>query len=165
MKNKLKMKNRIIIVLCITIIMMGIGFCIVSMNLNEYTSKKQFDVSIRTVIPGTITKGGIKEPISSYKLENNNKTVDFYYELENMNDSVTYTVIIKNKGTIDAKIDNIIFSNNSNSNDIEIKNNNLKNEILRSGEEEELNIEVSINKNQKNSFNILVSILSSSINE
>lgn len=164
MKKKLRTKNIIITVLCITIILMGIGFCFVSMSLKEYTSKKCFDVSIRNVIKGTTTKGGTIEPKSYYKLLDNNKTVRFSFNLTNKNDSTNYKIVIKNKGNIDAKIDNIIFSNNDKNSNIEIKNNNLKGEILKPGDEEELNIEISAKQKLKNEeFNLGISVLSSSV--
>lgn len=164
MRAKLKTKNIIIIILCITIILMGIGFSIMSVDLNKYTKNKQFDVSIRNVVKGTTT-GNKTNPISAYKLLDNNKTVKFTFSLSDITDSINYKVTIKNNGNIDAKIDNIVFSNNYNQDLVEVKNNNLKGKVLKKGEEDNLNIEIVSKKVQIQApYSFTVSILSSSVN-
>ena len=165
MRAKLKTKNIIIIILCITIILMGIGFSIMSVDLNKYTKNKQFDVSIRNVVKGTTT-GNKTNPISAYKLLDNNKTVKFTFSLSDITDSINYKVTIKNNGNIDAKIDNIVFSNNYNQDLVEVKNNNLKGKVLKKGEEDNLNIEIVSKKAQTQTpYSFTVSILSSSVNQ
>ena len=70
MKNILNIKNSIILVLCITIISMGIGFIVLSIELKS----KQKEVNIFDIIYTDVEiissiKGGKKEPIGKINIK------------------------------------------------------------------------------------------------
>lgn len=111
--NKVKFRNYIIVILCSTIIFLSIGFCVLSTKFNEYKSiEPQYDVSIDKVTVEKVINGGDIKPVGTYKILNNDKTIDFLFNLYFPNDQLVYNVIIKNKGNISAKIDKVIESNN-----------------------------------------------------
>lgn len=109
MKKTVNIRNLIIIMLCITIICMGIGFAYLSVVLETKNKEEHIlDVSITKITEGTPIKGGMASPIGNKKLKNSNKTVDFNFTLFTPRDELTYTITIKNTGTLDAKIEDIV---------------------------------------------------------
>lgn len=144
--KKMMVKNLIIVALCLTIIFLSIGFGVISMKLDESKDKvSKYDVSVDRVVLGTITKGGNIEPSSTYEIINGDKTVKFMFQLYNPNDGISYSVFIKNKGDISAKIDKVIESLNYNKDElfpIEIGYDNIDGEILEPNSEVELIITI-----------------------
>ncbi len=167
MKKKLRTKNLIITILSITIVFLVIGFIYLSITINNI-SKANYDVSITKVEEGTKIKGGKTSPTATYNIENNNKTIDFNFKLNSVNDSLTYKVTIKNNGNLDAKIDNIVENIDSVALSlVSIKHNDIKEEILKPGEKLTLTITVtttSVIMPLPKNISYQISILTSSTN-
>lgn len=109
MKKNINIRNLIIVVLCITIICMGIGFAYLSVVLeNKDKEKHVLDVSITNIKEETPIKGGMASPKGSKELKNDKKTIDFNFTLFTPQDELAYTITVKNTGTLDAKIEDII---------------------------------------------------------
>lgn len=109
MKKTVNIRNLIIIMLCITIIFMGIGFAYLSVVLeNKKNEKPIFDVSITRVAEETPIKGGLLAPVGIREVKNDKKTVDFDFIMYTPQDELAYTITVKNTGTLPAKIEDII---------------------------------------------------------
>ena len=105
MKKLVKNKNTIIAILCLTIIVLSIGFTLIALKLKERESKnKIYDVSIVRIQEGTAIKGGEILPTGTSKIENNGKTADFEFKLNNPKDTLTYIITVTNNGNIPAKL-------------------------------------------------------------
>lgn len=144
MKKLVKNKNMIIVILCITIVLLSIGFALIAIRLKEREQKdKIYDVSIVKVQEGTAIKGGEILPTGKYTIDDNGKSAHFTFNLNNPNDSLNYTVTIKNNGNLKAQIDGIAESpdylnDNNQKNSIlpvTITHNDITNQELNPGEE------------------------------
>lgn len=166
--KKMMVKNLIIVALCLTIIFLSIGFSIISMKLDEKNDKiSKYDVSIEKVVLGPVIGGGRVIPSSTYEVFNGNKTVRFMFQLYSPKDSISYSVFIKNKGDITAKIDKVVESLNYNKEDlypIEIVYDDISGEVLEPGDEIKivLNIKYGNGLSKYNKIPYEFSVLSSS---
>ncbi len=105
MKKDGKIKNTIIVILCITIISMAIGFMVLSMRLERYKSEEEvFDVRFTTVKLLSSIKGGEKDPIGNFDIDKTGKILDMDFQLFKEHDEIDYEVTIKNDGTVPASI-------------------------------------------------------------
>ena len=101
MKKLVKNKNLIILILCFTIILLCIGFSLISIRLKEQDAEgKIYDVEIVNIQEGTAIKGGTVLPTGTYKIEDNGKTANFTFNLTSPKDTLTYIITIKNNGKI-----------------------------------------------------------------
>lgn len=111
MKKNINIRNLIIVMLCITIILMGVGFAFLASKLDSEKNKvNNFDVSITKVEAQTAIKGGLIDPTATKELIDSGKTVKFNFTLNNPKDELAYEITIKNTGDIPAKIIKIISS-------------------------------------------------------
>lgn len=111
MKKKEKVKNTIIVFLCITIICMGIGFMVLSMKLEGYkTEEETFDVRFTSVKMLSSLKGGEKDPVGKIEIEDTGKIIDMKFHLFQEHDEVDYEVTIKNEGSVGAMIEHLFAS-------------------------------------------------------
>lgn len=149
MKETINMRNWIIVILCITIVCMSVGFAFLSMQIEENNSKQNtHDVSVLSVTPRTPVQGGTKIPTGETNITNSSQTINFKFNLFAPTDEVSYRITIKNKGTIPAEIISLIeypdyFNDTAAAEKIfpvEIKHNNIIGKILAPGEETELNV-------------------------
>ena len=173
MKKIIRNKNIIILLLCITIIVLSIGFALISMRLSErIKNDKIYEVEIVNIQEGTAIKGGTILPTAVSDITNNGKTASFTFSLSAPDDTLTYIITIKNNGNLKAKIDGLSetpdYINNDNAaNDIYpiiLNHNDIKNQELNPGEEIKLTITVqfansgvSINKTVPYEVSILTS--------
>ena len=105
MKKRANIKNTIIVVLCITIIAMGIGFMVLSMRLESYRSEEEvFDVRFTAVRMMSSIKGGESAPVGKLEIEDTGKILDMDFRMYKEHDEVDYEVTIKNDGTVAASI-------------------------------------------------------------
>ena len=134
MRNVVTTRNWIIVTLCITIVFMAIGFAILSMQLDEKgNSKAVHDTSFVTINPRTPVQGGTKVPSSTASITNSGQTINFEFQLYAPSDEISYRITIKNQGTIDAEIINLVeypdYLNNAASAQsiypVEVKHNNI----------------------------------------
>ncbi|MCI6899098.1 MAG: hypothetical protein UE699_01420 [Bacilli bacterium] len=156
MRNVVTTRNWIIVTLCITIVFMAIGFAILSMQLDEKgNSKAVHDTSFVTINPRTPVQGGTKVPSSTASITNSGQTINFEFQLYAPSDEISYRITIKNQGTIDAEIINLVeypdYLNNAASAQsiypVEVKHNNIIGKVLSPGEETELNVAATFNYN------------------
>lgn len=111
MKKLLVIKNNIIVILCLTILVLSIGFVLVSVKMERLNNTDDiFDVRFTKVRQITSIKGGIVEPESKLKISKNGKILNFSYNMNTEHDEIDYEVIVTNNGTIPAVIDEIIMS-------------------------------------------------------
>ncbi len=109
MKKTANIRNIIIVMLCITIIFMGIGFAYLSVILEEKTTEKHIlDVSIVRIEEETPIKGGLVAPIGVRELKNDKKTLNFNFIMYTPQDELAYKIIVRNTGTLPAKIEDVI---------------------------------------------------------
>lgn len=107
--RKISIRNLIIVLLCITVICMAIGFAVMSIRMESYKEKKEsFDVVFTKVKEDTSVKGGKMIPTCKNSLEDKNHSVNMNFTLYEPLDELAYTLVIKNVGTLDAVIVDII---------------------------------------------------------
>lgn len=152
MKKTVNIRNLIIIMLCITIICMGVGFAYLSVVLENKTKEKStLEVTFTKVTAETPIKGGIISPSGEKKLLNSNKTLDFNFTLYTPRDELAYTITVKNTGTLTAKIEDVITYPNYIGDEeekalihpIALTHNDLSNKIIEPDEELQIKLVVS----------------------
>ena len=172
MKNILNIKNSIILVLCITIISMGIGFIVLSIELKS----KQKEVNIFDIIYTDVEiissiKGGKKEPIGKINILSNGKVLDMSFSLNNPNDELVYLVTIKNAGNISGEVIDLIESPEYSTKyltsikPVKITYTDVIGKILEPDEETQMKIKVTYDKIEvpkKISFNEKLAIIAES---
>ena len=105
MKKMINIRNNIIIVLCITIVLMAIGFIAISVKLKAYKDKEEsFNVVSSDISKKSTIKGSTKSPVGEVSIESSGKVLNMNFSLFAAHDELTYTATIKNKGTLPARI-------------------------------------------------------------
>lgn len=149
MKNLVKTRNWIIIILCLTIVCLGIGFAILSMELSsKKDNEPQFSIEFVRAETRTPVQGGQKAPIVTSSITNSNQTINMEFNLYAPRDEIGYKITIRNTGNISAEIINLVekpdyITDASIANTIfpvTISHNNIVGKVLEPGEEVELNI-------------------------
>lgn len=107
-------KTSLILILLAVVVVMAVGYAAFAQQLNitgtaEITST--WDVHIEEIsVASELNQGkNISATVASDKL-----SVNFQAELVIPSSSVTYNVTVKNSGTIDAKLDSLLFDNSQN---------------------------------------------------
>ena len=149
LKKLINIRNLIIIILCLTIISLGIGFAFLSIELQERSDENLiFDVSITKVEQNTSINGGITSPSTQHFISQNEKTITTHLKMYAPYDEISYTLTIENKGTITAEIVDLIETpdylkdNNAKSSiaPIEISHLDIIGKVLEPGETTELKV-------------------------
>ena len=74
MKKMINIRNNIIIVLCITIVLMAIGFIAISVKLKAYKDKEEsFNVVFSDISKKSTIKGSTKSPVGEVSIESSGK--------------------------------------------------------------------------------------------
>lgn len=172
MKNIINIKNSIIFVLCITVICMGIGFIIISMELrNKQKERNVFDIIYTNVEIISSIKGGKSNPEGKINIESNGKILDMTFNLTTPNDELVYLVKIKNIGNISGEVIDLVespgYSNKyaASIRPVKITYTDVKGKILDPDEETQMKIKVIYEKNdipKKISFNEKLAIITES---
>ncbi len=111
MKKMISVRNGVIIALCITIICMGIGFIVLSVELDKQKKEvNSFDVSFMSYSKVSSTKGGKIDPKGKLEIVNDGKELDMNFTLNAAHDELSYDVVIRNNGTISAEIVDLMAS-------------------------------------------------------
>ena len=111
MKKILDTKNNIIIVLCVTTILMTIGFIIIAINYKNKVSKSNsYNIAFTKVTKSSSIKGGSKDPTADVKILENSNEVNMKVTLNSIHDELSYTITITNKGTLPVEILDIMES-------------------------------------------------------
>lgn len=105
MKKMLNIRNNIIIVLCITIVLMAIGFIALSVKLRAYQEKEEsFNVVFYDITKQNSIKGSSIAPVGDVSIDPTGKILNMNFSMFAAHDELTYAVTVKNKGTLPAKI-------------------------------------------------------------
>ena len=105
MNKKGNIKNVIIVILCITVISMAIGYMVLSISLETVKAEEDiFDVRFTSFRLMSSVKGGEKDPVSNLEIDKKGKILNMDFELYKEHDEVDYEVTIKNEGTVEASI-------------------------------------------------------------
>lgn len=146
-----KRKNIIIIILSFMLLLMSVGYSMLANKLviNGYIkTNNRFDIRITKVVVKDTEGDGVN---SSNSPKWTYESAYVSSKLSKPNDSVRYTIYVKNFGTINATLKDIIFKNVSNDY-IEITNDiNERKDILVG---DEINFDVVIKFKNVNSNNI-----------
>jgi len=153
MKKMIHVRNGVIIILCITIICMGVGFIALSMEMKALQDKVNFyDVSFVSFTKTSTTKGGKVDPSSEVEIVGNGKELDMKFTLNAAHDEVGYTVLVKNNGTMAARIVDLLESPDytdssfqKNIAPVSITHSDIIDKVLEPGDEVEFRIDVYYN--------------------
>ena len=111
MKKMLSIRNSVIIILCITIICMSIGFIVISI---DYTKNKKQDLSYNVVFDKikklSSVKGSNIEPKGIVKISNEQETIEMNITMNSPHDELSYIATIENKSTVPIEIIDIMES-------------------------------------------------------
>lgn len=149
MKNLVKTRNWIIITLCLTIICMGVGFAVLSMELEKQNNNSPyFAVEFIKAEQRTPVQGGEKTPTVTSSITNSGQTINMEFNLYTPRDEIGYKITIKNVGTVKAEIVNLIEKPDYITDSalattifpVKMSHNNIAGKVLEPGEEIELNV-------------------------
>lgn len=108
---KKSVRSGAIVFLCITIILMTIGFVVLAISFDKQKNKANtFQVGFTNIKKLTSVKGGVNEPKAKLDIIESNKIIDMDFTLFSENDELVYEVSLKNTGTMSAKIVDIIMT-------------------------------------------------------
>ena len=111
MKKLIYIRNSIIIILCLTIVCMAVGFIVLSVDLKKEKSKtSSFDVIFLSYEKTNSVKGGLVEPVGEVTILDHKKEADMNFVLSAVHDELTYVFTIQNTGTVPARIVDVIES-------------------------------------------------------
>ena len=133
-----KKRNIIIGVLCCLLLVMGIGYAILSQTLNISgiaNMKGVWDVKI-TNIQLVATTGTARGEESSFT----DTTATFKGYMYMPGDSAEYKITVTNAGNLDAKLENVTQSVENEVNDIKFTNTAVKDRILKAGDTYEFTV-------------------------
>ncbi len=153
MNKLLRIRNSVIVILCITIIFLGVGFIALSVELKkEKDEVSSFDVSFVKIAKTSSVKGSNVAPDGTYEIINGGKELNMQFTMNSIHDELLYLVTIQNKGNLPAEIVDIIESPDYSLpvfkkmiNPVSITLSNVKGKILPAGEEMDLKISVYYN--------------------
>ena len=142
--RKSKKKNIMIIVLFFVLVLMGVGYSIVSQKLTiSGTAKMQgaWDIKITSMELVEENKTGMAKDIShSYT----NTTAVFESKLFAPGDSIEYKVTVENQGNIDAVLKDIIQTKTNKDKNLKFSNSLIGTEVLTSGSKMSFTMKVEI---------------------
>ena len=111
MKKLINVRNNVIIILCITIICMAIGFIVISV---DYTKKSKENLSYKVVFTKikklSSVKGSNVEPKGTVNISKNQSEIEMKITMNSPHDELSYIATIENEGTVPIEIVNIIES-------------------------------------------------------
>ena len=107
--KKISIRNLIITLLCITVIILAVGYSVLAIKLDAYKNRKDsFEVLITDVSEEGSVKEGKEEPECNTSIDDDGHTLNMSFILNNPGDEIAEQVTIKNTGTLKAKIVDII---------------------------------------------------------
>lgn len=110
MEKERKFRNVLLIVLCVTVFCMSVGFAYMSqlltINGTLNVTKPTWDIHFASITPSTPAAGNHAVD-NSHALSNSDHTATFDLTMTAPGDTLTYTLVITNAGTLDAKVNAI----------------------------------------------------------
>lgn len=162
----MRSKNLIVCTLCSLVILMGIGYAAFAANLNikgTANITSNWSVHLESITADNIV-GDAKdlpydETLNPDGTKADNLSATFKTELVSPGDSITYSVVVTNDGTIDAKLDSIKTTNTNNPAILYSVSGIEKDDILAVGDNKTLTVTVSYDSNITTQPDILTSTL------
>ena len=153
--KKINIRNSLIIILSVTIVLLAVGFIAVSVKYNNLkTRDNTFNVDFVKVKKVTSSKGSNKEPKGVLEITKNSKIIDMSFELFSPKDELVYDIYVKNTGTNEIEIVELLMSPDFVKNNkqqiapIEITLTDISGKILEPNEETMVRLKVSYKNNQ-----------------
>ena len=113
MKNINTIRNSLIIILCCTVVCMGIGFIVLSMQLKKEKDKEDsFRVVFTKIEKTSSVKGSNRDPEGKVEITDHGLSLNMEFHLTAFYDELTYVATIHNDGTIPAEVVGITESPN-----------------------------------------------------
>lgn len=110
MKNMINVRNSIIVILCITIICMAIGFIVISVNYTKKNKNISYNIQITDIKKLSSVKGSNKEPSGIVEITDNKQEIDMHITMNAPHDELSYIATIENTGTVPVEILDIMES-------------------------------------------------------
>ena len=111
MKKMINIRNSVIIILCITIICMAIGFIVISI---DYTKHKNIDLTYSVIFDKvkklSSVKGSNTEPKGIVKISENQSEIEMNITMNSVHDELSYIATIENNSTVPIEIVDIMES-------------------------------------------------------
>lgn len=105
MKKMINIRNSVIIILCITIICMAVGFIVISI---DYTKNKNVKMSYNVVFNKikklSSVKGSTIEPKGTVEINEDTSEIEMNITMNSPHDELSYVATIENKGTVPIEI-------------------------------------------------------------
>lgn len=155
MKKMIQIRNNIITILCVTIVLLGIGFIVLSIELEHKKDEvHSYNVSFIDVSKKSSVKGSNIEPIGKAEIMEDGKEIEMSFTMNAFHDELVYVTNIKNEGTIPVEIVDIIESPDYSLESfkklispVSVSLTNIKGKIILPGETVELKITAYYNPN------------------
>ena len=150
MKKMIDIRNGIIVILCITIICMCVGFVVLSMELKkEKDSTTIASIQFTDVKLSSSVKGSDKEPTGKIDIVKDGLSLDMLFTMNSINDELTYIATITNRGNVPIEIVDLLESPNYKDHSfkdliapVTISLSNIKGNVVPAGEDISLKIKV-----------------------
>lgn len=105
MKKMINIRNSVIIILCITIICMAIGFIIISVDYTKNKNKDlKYNVVFNSIKKTSSVKGSNTEPIGKVSINDDSTEIEMNITMNSYHDELSYTATIENEGTVPIEI-------------------------------------------------------------
>ena len=113
MKSFNSIRNSLVLILCVTLVFLSIGFIVLSMQLKKEKEKDEsFHVVFSKVEKTSSVKGSNQDPEGKVTITDNGLSLDMEFQLKASHDELTYVATIENNGTMAAEIVGITESPN-----------------------------------------------------
>ena len=177
MKKMIYIRNSVIIILCITIILLGMGFMALSVQLNKKNNEiLSYNVLFTNIIKSSSVKGSNIEPVGDVEIVGDGHELDMSFELNATHDEIIYIATVKNTGSIPAKIVKVMESPDYSKTNFQniiapvtITLSDIEGKVLEPGEKLDYKIIVyynpSVNKVTKKKFNLNLGLLTESVKD
>ena len=140
-KNK---KTFIILVLLSSVVFMTLGYSLLSSRLTINSTNKvtgKWDIQIEKIEATDIRGNAVSHDVI---ISEDNLSAEFTVDLYNVGDYVEYTVVVKNKGNIKAKLNDIETSVSNSNEAIAFSNDALVGKSIDSSESMEFKVRIEV---------------------
>ena len=150
--KKINLKKSMINIFIVTIVLLVIGFIIISVKYYSLKTKgNSFNIEFTKVKMTSSIKGSKKEPSGKLEIISNSKELDMNFNLYSEKDELKYDITIKNTGDVNAEIVDLLMSPDYIKEDkslispISMKLTDVSGKILEPGEEITVKLDVVYN--------------------
>lgn len=105
MKSFNSIRNSLVLILCVTLVFLSIGFIVLSMQLKKEKEKEEsYQVTFSKVEKTSSVKGSSKDPEGKVEIKDKGLSLDMEFQMNASHDELTYVATIENTGTMTAEI-------------------------------------------------------------